>query len=241
MPRQNKIRWKSGEKEFLKREIRNFNRRRLRAVKKNPDLINFLPTVSYREVIKDITTRADYNRILRELNWSRAKNAFRIAKVGEAKTTKWQLRVSKSRLRKINRDRERERKTANVSTEKGTMGTIYQNNIQAKPFTIPSSQKEWEKFTQSIEKQVRDAYSDEKSELYAQNYMIAWNNNFGSYRETELKNLLSRLTAKQIADAMYWNPVLNLQFLYPESEDEEYVRTIADTVIRTWHEYINQL
>lgn len=241
MARTNKIRWKVGEKEQLAREVRNFNARRRRMIKKNPDLINYLPTLSYREIIKQITTRKDYNRILREINWSRAKNAFQIVNVGGAKTTKWDLRIAKSRLRAVNRQREAERKKAGVSTTKGTMGTIEQNNLRNKPFSIPKSQKEWEAFKKSLETQVQSSFVSQKDEIYRQNYISAFSQVYGTNYTSQLMQRFAKLNAYQISQAMYYSPILNIKFIYDDIDMTDGSSDTADLILETWDMYINSL
>lgn len=238
MPKRTGIRWKVGEKEELRKEIRRFNDRRRRAIKKNPDLINYLPTLSYKDIVGKITTRKDLNRVKKEINQSRAKNAFKIVMVGEAKTTKWQLRITKSKVRSINRQRQKELKEANPSTEKGTMGTIERNNLRDKRMPSPSSQTEWKKFVESAEKQVWSSYSDQKGERYRNNYITTFKGFYGNRYASELERITSALTAYQFAQAMYYSPILDIQFLYPDSDTFEYSET-AEIILETWQMYVN--
>lgn len=239
MQKRPKIRWKIGEKEFLKKEIRNFNERRRRAIKKNPDLINYLPTLSYKEILSGITTRSDLKRILREINYSRNKDAFKIVKVGETKTTKWQLKVAKQRLSTINRRRALERKKAGVSTSKGTMGTIEQNNLKPKPFSPAKTQREWKAFLESLNKQIKDSYYNEKDERYKQNYLIAFRSAYGSWGyANELERIIGNAPAYLIVQAMYWNPILNIKFIYDDVDEGGHSDT-AELIIETWKLYLN--
>lgn len=240
MPKRTGIRWKVGEKEELRKEIRRFNDRRRRAIKKNPDLINYLPTLSYMDIVGKITTRKDLNRVKKEINQSRAKNAFKIVKVGDAKTTKWQLRITKAKVRSINRQRQKELKEANPSTEKGTMGTIERNNLRDKRMPSPSSQTEWQKFVESAEKQVWSSYSDQKGERYRNNYIATFKGFYGNRYISELERITSALTAYQFAQAMYYSPILDIQFLYPDSDTFDYSET-AEIILETWRMYVNTL
>lgn len=233
------IRWKSGEQDLLKKEIRRFNERRRRAIKKNPLLYGILPTVSYRDVMKNITTRSDYNRIMRELNWSRAKNAFNIVKVDNAQTTKWELRRTKARLRKINKDRAKELERANVTPSKGTMGTVLENSLLPKKMPKISSQKDWQKFVESVEKQQYDAYFRDKNQIYSENYLKGWETNFGTYRLKEIQKILSGLDYADIAGAMYDNPLLSMNFEYTKDDIELHEK--ADAIIEAWKYYIETL
>ena len=240
MSRRTGIRWKAGEKDELRKEIRRYNDRRRRAIKKNPDLINYLPTISYKEVVGKITTRKDLNRVLRELNQSRAKNAFNVIKVNNAKTTKWQLRVTKSRVRDINRQREKELKKSAPSTEKGTMGTIERNNLNPNPMPNPSSQKEWEKFVESAEKQVWSQYFSQKGERYKNNYLELFKAFYGNKYTSRLETIIANLTAEEIVNAMYYSPLLDIQFIYPDSDNFEMSEN-AELILETWRMYVSTL
>lgn len=240
MPRRTGIRWKAGEKDELRKEIRRYNDRRRRAIKKNPDLINYLPTISYKETVGKITTRKDLNRVLRELSQSKAKNAFDVVKVNNAKTSKWQLRITKSRVRAINRQREKELKKASPSTEKGTMGTIERNNLNPKHMPNPSSQKEWEKFVESAEKQVWSQYSSQKGERYKNNYIELFKAFYGNKYASRLETIIAKLTADEIVNAMYYSPLLDIQFIYPDSDNFEMSEN-AELIIETWKMYVSTL
>ena len=59
------IKWQSGEKGDLKKAINTFNNE----IKKLEKSMNYLPEkLDYDEEVSKITTRKDYNRLMRELN-----------------------------------------------------------------------------------------------------------------------------------------------------------------------------
>lgn len=232
-----KIKWRAGEQEQLAKEIRNFNNRRLRAIKKNPELVGVIPTIPVKTTIKNIETRVDYERIKRQLNWSRANNAFDITTVGGAKVTKWQLRRAKSNLKRVNLMREKERIKANVSTEKGTMGSIEANNLLPKKMPYIKNQTAWGKFERSLEKQVWENYFRNKSEIYSENYVTAWNNVFGEYRIDELLAILKDLSYMDIGDAMFEDARLDINFVYGKDAIDLYEK--ADAILDAWIDYIN--
>lgn len=239
MSKLSKIRWKSGEKDFLKREINNFNRRRRTAIKKNMELVDIVPTYSYREIINNIKTRQDYNRVLKELNWSRAKNAFQLTKVDNAKVTKWELRKTKSRLRYINYQREQERIKANVSTEKGNMGSIANAGLLPKKMPNIENQTAWRKFVESTDKLAWDNYFVNKDTIYSENYLTAWKNVFGNYRISEIQKILSALSYKDIGDAIFENALLDINFIYGQDDIE--LEEKADSIIEAWKYYKNNI
>lgn len=239
MPGRNGIKWKVGEKADLERALRNFNARRRYAIKKNPDLVNYLPTMPVKSTVNTIKTRKDLTNLKREIELSKKKGAFEIAKVGNVKLTNFELSVQKRKLRQLNAKRAAARKKAGVSTVKGTMGTIAQNNLNKKKLAKPKSRLEWEKFKTSIEKMLADNYDDEKSKQYRANYYAAFLENYGLSEAVELMEILEKLTHQEIAQAMHDNPKLNIEFLYDDRE--EWDLAYHDEIIEEWKEYLKKL
>ena len=239
MPGQNGIKWKVGEKAELERALRNFNARRRYAIKKNPDLVNYLPTMPVKSTVNTIKTRKDLTNLKREIELSKKKGAFEITKVGNVKLTKFELSVQKRKLRQLNAKRAAARKKAGVSTVKGTMGTIAQNNLNKKKLSKPKSRIEWEKFKTSIEKMLADNYDDEKSKQYRANYYKAFLENYGLSEAVKLMEILQKLTHQEITQAMHDNPKLNIEFLYDDRE--EWDLAYHDEIIEAWEDYLNKL
>lgn len=234
-----KIRWKKGEKERLIKDIENFNRRRRREIKKNPELLEKVSTIPAKSTVKNIKTREELKKLQRELKLGKTKDAFKLVKVGDVKITNWELKVTKSRLRSLNAKRAAKRKKADVSTEKGTMGTVEQAGLLPKKMTKPQSKKEWEKFKESIERQLDKNYDSKRNKQYRINYIAAFLETYGLVDATELMNLLEQLTADEIADALFRYPLLNIEFLYDERVDAR-ISHIQD-VVDTWKKYIKEI
>lgn len=239
MPRRTGITWKPGEKAELERALKNFNARRRYAIKNNPNLINYLPTMPVKSTVNAIKTRKDLTNLKKEIELSKNKGAFEITKVGDVKVTKFELSVQKRRLRQVNAKRAAARKKAGVSTVKGTMGTIAQNNLNKKKLTKPKSRQEWEKFKISMEKMLSSTYDDEKSKQYRANYYSAFLENYGLSEAIELMEILEKLTHQEIAQAMHENPKLNIEFLYDDRE--EWDLAYRDEIIEEWKAYLNKL
>lgn len=234
-----KIRWKKGEKEQLVKDIESFNRKRRREIKKNPELLGKIPTIPAKSTVKNIKTREELNKLRKELKLAKKKDAFKLVKVGEVKIPKLELDITKSRLRSLNAKRAAKRRKAKVSTEKGTMGTIAQANLLPKKISKPKSKTEWEKFKETLEKQLAESYDSERDKQYRANYLAAFLETYGLVDATELMQLLEQLTADEIAQAMFRYPLLNIEFLYDEREDSR-ISHIED-VINTWKKYIKEI
>lgn len=239
MPRRTGIIWKPGEKAELEKALRNFNARRRYAIKKNPDLVNYVPTMPVKSTVNTIKTRKDLINLKREIELSKKKGAFELTKVGDVKVTKFELNVQKRKLRQLNAKRAAARKKAGVSTVKGTMGTIAQNNLNNKKLAKPKSRLEWEKFKSSMEKMLTDNYDDEKSKRYRANYYAAFLENYGLSEAVELMEILQKLSHQEITQAMYDNPKLNIEFLYDDRE--EWDLAYHEEIIEEWKEYVKKL
>lgn len=239
MPGRNGIRWKVGEKAELERVLRNFNARRRYAIKKNPDLVNYVPTMPVKSTVNAIKTRKDLTNLKREIELSKKKGAFEITKVGDVKVTKFELSMQKRRLRQLNAKRAAARRKAGVSTVKGTMGTIAQNNLNKKKLAKPKSRQEWERFKTSMEKMLSDTYDEEKSKQYRANYYAAFLENYGLSEAIELMEILEKLSHQEIAQAIHENPKLNIEFLYDDRE--EWDLAYRDEIIEEWKEYLKKL
>lgn len=192
-----------------------------------------------KQTIAKITTRNELKNLQAEIKLSGKKGAFDLVKVGNIKVTRYELSVQKRRLKQLNLQRAAKRRKANVSTEKGTMGTIQQNALLPKKLSKPKSRTEWEKFVQSVEKQIATGYDSAKDALYRSNYYAAFLETYGIANATELMKILEKLTAEEIVDAMYKNPILNIEFLY--NEREEWDSEHYNDVIEAWENYLNQI
>lgn len=239
MPKRTGIKWKPGEKEELAKEIRRYNDRRRRAIKKNPNLINTIRTMPAKETISKITTRKELKNLKAEIALSGKKDAFELTKIGNINVTKYEIAVQKRRLKQLNAKRAAERRKANVSTEKGTMGTIKQNTLQPKKLSKPNSRAEWDKFVKSVEKQLSKTYDEEKSEKYRANYYTAFLETYGISSAVEIMEILKKLSADEIVNAMYQNPILNIEFLY--SDREEWENEHYETVVQAWKNYLKSI
>lgn len=239
MPRRTGIRWKAGEKEEVTREIRRYNERRRRAIKRNPDLINTIPTMPPKGTIKNITTRQELKNLQAQLKISAKKGAFELVKVGNIKITRYELEMQKRRLRQLNAKRAWSRIKSGVKIGEGTMGTIEQNALRKREFSKPRSRKEWDLFVDSIEKQLSPNYDDEKSKRYRENYYAAFVETYGVQDALWLMEYLSRLSHQEIVDAMYKNPILNIEFLY--SDREEWDGEHLDDVKQAWENYLKSI
>lgn len=216
MPKSGNIRWRDSDLKNLRIAVQQFNAKRTRELKKHPELANILPDkISVKEVKASIATRADFNREVNRINRFRRKNATDILQsAGGVKATRWEVNELRIKVGVINRQRAKKRKEANVSTEKGTMGTIRANSLLPKKFDFGKMEKrDWDKFRQIVEKQAKPTYWSERDELYKENYIWALIQVFGE-EAAELIDIVVDIPPDQLVELYYNDPILQLDFIY---------------------------
>lgn len=229
MYRRNKIKWRESDKKLLAQRVRVFNAKRTRLIKQVPELEDILPKKqSVKDIEKLISTRADFKKAINKLNRFMKADATKIVVTKEGvRTTKYQVKEISINIRQINAQRKRLRERANVSTEKGTMGTIGKTNLNPKKNNYQNISKgSWSDYVELLDKQIFDSYYSDKDALYKENFMKGLENVFGD--NTELKELFDSLTPAQLSELYYQDSTLQLDFVYgPEDEEvkAEYLKS----------------
>lgn len=223
MSKQSKIKWRVSDKQRLSRAIQQFNAKLTRLSKSKPELAPFLPKrVKVSEIMNKIATRQDFNREVKSLErFLRKGMESPVLSKSGIMTTKWEKLEIGYKVREINRRRKIEREQANVSTYKGTMGTIKANNLLPKQYDINKIRaRDWAKFIESVEKQVKSSYNYEKILLYHRNYKTAIKNNFrnATFRENLLA-IVDAIDPEWLYNIYYEEPRLQIDFNYDEHEE----------------------
>lgn len=220
MQKRYNIKWRESDEKELAKAVRKFNAKRTRLLKQVPELEEFLPAkISTKEIREQVKTRRDLKNELNSIERFMRKGAEKpiVTKEG-IKTTAYEKKEIEIKVRAINARRTAERKRANVSTEKGTMGTIRENNLRPKQVNINKVKKsDWEKFKESVEKQARDSYFQGKYERYKENFMKGLENAFGE-KGKELQNIAEQIPAEQLTQMYYDDPILQIDFIYDPLE-----------------------
>lgn len=220
MQKRYNIKWRDTDEKALAKAVRKFNAKRTRLLKQVPELEEFLPAkLSTKELKKAIKTRRDFNNEINSIERFMQKGAEKpiVTKEG-VKTTAYEKREIGIKVRAINARRAAERKKANVSTEKGTMGTIRANNLLPKQVNLDKVKKsDWRKFVESVEKQARDSYSADKYERYKENFIKGLENAFGEKGKT-LQALAQQIDPETLTQMYYDDPILQIDFIYDPIE-----------------------
>lgn len=230
MPRQYNIKWRNKDKTRLSNTVRQFNAKITRMLKKNPELAPYLPERLTVQGLRDkIQTRQDFNQEI--------KSARRFLKPGAEtpvtsatgiRTTRWEKREIGIKVGVINRRRNRELKKMNPTTEKGTMGTIRENNLRPKKYDIDKIKaSDWDMFVYGVEKQIMSGYTAQKNELYKQNFIKAVKTAFGS-KGTEIVEMAQSIPADILVELYYNDPVLQVEFIYNPLEMQIKIDNIVE-------------
>lgn len=230
MPRQYNIKWRNKDKTRLSNTVRQFNAKITRMLKKNPELAPYLPERLTVQGLRDkIQTRQDFNREI--------KLARRFLKPGAEtpvtsatgiRTTRWEKREIGIKVGVINRRRNRELKKMNPTTDKGTMGTIRENNLRPKKYDIDKIKaSDWDMFVYGVEKQIMSGYTAQKNEVYKQNFIKAVKTAFGS-KGTEIVEMAQSIPADILVELYYNDPVLQVEFIYNPLEMQIKIDNIVE-------------
>lgn len=235
MPRKYKIRWLRSDTKKVKQAIKTFNTKITRTLKQHPEWKEFIPNkISYEEFRSGINTRQDFNRELNRIKRFGKKGAeMPVMSEGGARATKWEVREERIKTQVINRRRAKERKEANVSTAKGTMGSIRANNLLPKRFNFKRmSQREWEKYKESTNKQVKATYTLNRAIQYKEDYLRNVEEKLrGSANFQILFDYVSKLDPNMMVNVFYDDPVLQINF----TSDPLPIDMITDEAIRHWY------
>lgn len=233
MQKRYNIKWRESDKKELAKAVSKFNAKRTRLLRQVPELEEFLPAkISTKEIREQVKTRRDLKNELNSIERFMRKGVEKpiVTKEG-IKTTAYEKKEIEIKVRAINARRTAERKRANVSTEKGTMGTIRENNLRPKQVDINKIKKsDWEKFKESVEKQARDSYFQGKYERYKENFMKGLDNAFGE-KGKELQEIAEQIPAEQLTQMYYDDPILQIDFIYDPLEMDVKIEAMTEHLI----------
>lgn len=220
MQKRYNIKWRDTDEKELAKAVRKFNAKRTRLLKQVPELEEFLPPkASTKEIRKSVQTRRDLKNELNALERFMRKGVEKpiVTKEG-IKTTAYEKKEIAIKVRSINQRRAAELKKAAPSTEKGTMGTIRENNLKPKKYDIDKIKKsDWKNFVESVEKQSRDSYAADRYERYKDNFIKGLENAFGE-KGAELIEIAKQIDSETLTQMYYDDPILQIDFIYDPLE-----------------------
>lgn len=224
MAKKYNIKWRDSDRAQLASRVRVFNAKRTRLIKQVPELEEFLPAkASVKELKEQIATRSDYNMVIKRLNRFLVKGAENMVTTeGGVRTTKYELKETQLAIRNINQRRAKMRAEANVSTYKGTMGSLKDMNLRPlKTKAEKISPEMWKKTRESLKNRTLDSYYAEHDKMYKDNFLQAWEDAYGGSKEAErIKKRLKDIPSDVLVNMYYYDPNLQIGFLYAPSEEE---------------------
>lgn len=211
-----KIRYNDIDKQLIYNTVRNFNRKIDRILKNNPELKDFLPNKINVSSVKDkVYSRKDFNRTIKSFqNFSKKGVEKPILTKHNIKTTEWELKETRKKVNLLNRKRQRIRKEKQKQaiSYNGTMGTIRENSLKPKKFNIDNIRlNTWNKFNESLEKQLKSDYSINKLKEYKENFKKAVKNVFD---DKEINKMIDNIDPDKLVNAYFENPLLHIDFVY---------------------------
>lgn len=235
MRKQYNIRWSTKDKRKFTNTVRQFNAKITRTAKKFPDIKYNLPDkISTKDIRGQITTRQDFNRIINKYQRFLQKGAETPwTSPNGIEITRWEKRETEIANRARNKRKEKERKRVDISTAKGNMGTIENNNLKPRKLDWNKIQVgEFKKFQEALEKQLKSNYYPEKWDLYKKNFIDGLKTVFDEDAKP-LQKLVERIPAQEFTDLYYENPKLTLDFYYEEAQ-EHMIRweTVKEELVR---------
>jgi hypothetical protein len=103
--------------------------------------------------------------------------------------------------------------------KRGEMGSTRTKQFEPKKFDFDKIRpgKEWEKYVESVEKQVMDSYTDKRMEEYKENYIKGLQNGFGGYADDIIK-IVQGISAEKVVETYYNEQEATIDFHYSEYE-----------------------
>lgn len=226
MSRKSQIRWRKSDTEQLAKRVKNFNAKITRLEKKHPEIADLLPErVSAKTLKQDISTRADYNKIVKALAGFSEKGAEKIVTgKGGAQTTQWEYKQVQKAVQAENRARKRQQ-DALASRPVMIGGKVYKDVRRAAadkglaPLHVnfqQRSKQSWENFAKYMQ---RSLYGKSRSD--EQRYFAAcvncWRANLTQQQTERLKQTMQGVGIGKCLQA-YYNGVDELRpdFVYDE-------------------------
>lgn len=242
MPKQHPIRWRQKDIQEAKRVAKNFNAKINRVNKQHPELSRFQPEkISYTELRSRIATREDYNRILNMYKRYSTRGAERaIVSERGAKVSEWAYNEAQLLTETINRSRAQRRQQYKDLPQAQRARTFEAENLLPKSFNFQNmSQEAFNRFFRTAQAQAMALYDDERNQLYYENYINAFTMAYGMDEDTrELFEYLRKLDRKTFVELSLSDPVLQIDFTYPD-ESDNFDRKMH--IINRWYDVIENL
>ena len=215
------IKWREEDVDQLRREIRNFNRKVDRLMKKgSPEVKAALPPkLSMKTAKAGIQSRADYNRQLKQIRRFTEKGSEQLMKTsGGVTAPKFEIKEMQARVAQSNRQRKaaRERIGTIDAGNKPLMGRIREQSYMPKKAVGKVRPEDWDQYKRSVMKQSAPDYKTNMDAAYKDNYFKMLDNLFAEDEDAadlqEMKDIIDSMTTEDFIDQSLNDDVLYIQF-----------------------------
>lgn len=232
MPKQYNIKWRGSDTTALQRAVKNFNAKLTRLIAKNPSNVRYYPEkVSIRDIKSRIATRADFNREINKLSRFSLRGAEKLTTTPTGvKLTKYERKEIGIMTGVINRKRKQEIERLGLTLEKGLKTQVKKQSLTPKKRLETVQPRDFEKFVESLEKEMASTFNKQQKEKYVSNYFKGLYNQLGAERANKIVSLLEQQSPDFIVDNSLGNPFLTIDFIYDPHEAE----TRANAIYEIW-------
>ena len=222
------IKWREEDIKKLKKLVKDFNEKVNSSVGKQPKQIK------YRDLVKNIRERSDYNRIYNKYSRYLKKGASE--KHPKYNATRWEVNEFNIAKAQINRTKKREAKKLKPKTY---IGTSPAESERFKPITRGAESIEnFDRYLKHLESQQSTAYNDRLNKQYALNYRAALLDQFGDNEvSNEIFNIMSSLGNDIVAQVIESSPFIQIEFVYDDNQELELRENL---VLREWESIMNE-
>lgn len=244
MPTRSAIRWRRDDIKKLSNAVRRYNSLIARAANKNPGISEYLPQPVKTDILRDdILSRNDFNRVINRLNRSNLQNLQEtVSYQNGLSITLYQKREIDIQKRIINQRRAHRAKELGqiVSPEKGTLGTLAEQNLRPRNpnlTTIPP-----ERFASWFQKFVGEETDLRLSLIqkqYKENLLKSFDTVFGkdSMEADTLRRLVMNLSPEALTKAMHDNAFIYIRYIYSEEDKKEIFDTFYSEAIQYFQQF----
>lgn len=204
----------------MSKVVKNFNAKIDRLIKKGYDSTILPGKIKVSSLKQQIVNKRDYNRIVNLYRAFSKKGAESIKsnKYG-VKYTLWEKNKLKNEIKRLNYQRQKKLEKANPTTNKGTMGSIKERNLNPKKVNLQNitTQKGFRNVLSGIEKQLSPSYASERAATYKSNYIQAWYVVFG-LEGLDILERITKIPDDIIYNLFYEDPRFQIDFIYDPYE-----------------------
>jgi hypothetical protein len=225
------IKWRDKDVKELQRIVKNYNAKISYVEKRHPEKAEFLPEkITVKELMNDIQTRQDFKRETKSIKRFSNKGVENVITTPTGLSlTEYEINEARIKTRIVNQKRTAERKKLDIDVTRGNVGQIESQNLQPKKFSLNKSPKEWEKFVESLDKQVKANYKKESAEKYKLNYLKAIKDFLGEEGQA-LYDYVKKLDADVIYKNSVNDPLLSIGF----TSDPLPANAIVEAALDKW-------